>query len=104
MDKPIDFQEFIRNCEIEKSNDSSVNLISHSKILVSMLNHDGITILTNTAKIIGYHMFIPKIEGDIDVNGGARTRAFQSMINSKKFSSCLYKSQDGKSKYWQNDK
>lgn len=104
LDTPIDFQEFIHNCEIEKSNDSSVNLISHSKILISMLNHDGITILTNTGKIIGYHMFIPKIEGDIDVIGGARTRAFQSMINSQKFSSCLYKSQDGKSKYWKNDK
>ncbi len=69
-----------------------------------MLNHDGITILTNTGKVIGYHMFIPKIEGGEDVNGGARTRAYQSMINSKIFSSCFYKSQDGKSKYWKNDK
>lgn len=100
---PIDFQEFIKNCEIEKSNDTSVNLISHSKILISMLNHDGITILTNTAKVIGYHMFVPKVEGTIEVNGGARSRAFQSMINSQIFSACLYKSQDGKSKYWKKD-
>jgi hypothetical protein len=104
LEKPIDFQEFIKNCEIEKSNDTSVNLLSHGKILISMLNHDGITIMTNTAKVIGYHMFIPKVDGEIDVNGGARTRAFQSMINSKQFSACLYKSQDGKSKYWQNGK
>lgn len=103
LENPIDFQEFIKNCEVEKSNDTSVNLISHSKILISMLNHDGITIITNTAKIIGYHMFIPKIDGDLDVNGGARSRAFQSMINSKSFNACLYKSQDGKSKYWRND-
>jgi hypothetical protein len=103
LDNPIDFQEFIKNCEVEKSNDTSVNLISHSKILISMLNHDGITILTNTAKVIGYHMFIPKVDGDLDVNGGARTRAYQSMINSKKFKACLYKSQDGKSKYWKKD-
>ena len=100
LDKPINFQEFIKNCEIEKSNDTSVNLLSYSKILISMLNHDGITIITNSAKIIGYHMFIPKIEGDEDINGGARTRAFQSMINSNHFSACLYKSQDGKSKFW----
>lgn len=104
LGKPIDFQEFIKNCEVEKSNDTSVNLLSHSKILISMLNHDGITIMTNTAKVIGYHMFIPKIDGEIDINGGARTRAFQSMINSKHFSACLYKSQDGKSKYWENGK
>lgn len=103
LETPIDFQEFIRNCETEKSNDTSVNLISHSKILISMLNHDGITIITNTAKIIGYHMFIPKIEGDEDLNGGARTRAYQSMMNSKKFVACLYKSQDGKSKFWKRD-
>lgn len=98
--KPVNFPEFIIRCESEKSNDASVNLISFSKILISMLNHDGVTIMTDTAKIIGYHMFIPKIEGEEDLNGGARTRAFQSMINSKKFKSCLYKSQDGKSKYW----
>jgi hypothetical protein len=103
LEKPIDFQEFIKNCEVEKSNDTSVNLLSHSKILISMLNHDGITIITNTAKIIGYHMFIPKIDGDLDINGGARTRAFQSMINSENFKACLYKSQDGKSKYWKKD-
>lgn len=103
LERPIDFQEFIKTCEIEKSNDASVNLISHSKILISMLNHDGITIVTNTAKVVGYHMFIPKIDGDIDVNGGARTRAYQSMINSKTFVSCLYKSQDGKSKFWKKD-
>ena len=104
LNKPIDFQEFIKNCEIERSNDASVNLLSHGKVLISMLNHDGITIMTNTGKVIGYHMFIPKIDGEIDINGGARTRAFQSMINSKKFSACLYKSQDGKSKYWENGK
>lgn len=104
LEKPIDFQEFIKNCEVEKSNDASVNLLSHGKVLISMLNHDGITIMTNTSKVIGYHMFIPKIDGDLDVNGGARTRAFQSMINSKNFSACLYKSQDGKSKYWNNEK
>lgn len=103
LDKPINFQEFIKNCEIEKSNDTSVNLISHSKILISMLNHDGITIISNTSKIIGYHMFIPKVEGEEDVNGGARSRAFQSMKNSGKFLACLYKSQDGKSKFWKRN-
>jgi predicted small metal-binding protein len=103
LEKPIDFQEFIRNCESEKSNDTSVNLISHSKILMSMLNHDGIIIISNTAKIIGYHMFIPRIDGEEDVLGGARTRAFQSMKNSKKFVACLYKSQDGNSKFWKRD-
>lgn len=103
LENPIDFQEFIKNCEIEKSNDTSVNLISHSKILISMLNHDGITIISNNAKIIGYHMFIPRVGGEEDVNGGARTRAFQSMKNSDKFIACLYKSQDGKSKFWKRN-
>lgn len=102
FEKLIDFQEFIRNCNTVNSNDNSVNLLSHSKIFISMLNHDGITIITNKARIVGYHMFIQNIEGAIaiDLNGGARTRAFQSMVNSEKFLSCFYKSQDGKSKYW----
>lgn len=102
LEESIDLAEFVRYAESEKSGEASVNLISYTKILISMLNHDGITILTTNGKIIGYHMFIPPIvsEDNPVIIGGARTRAYQSMVNSGKFSSCFYKSQDGKTQYW----
>lgn len=102
LNTPIDIEDYVIYTENEKTNESSVSLMAYSKIMISMLNHDGITILTQKAKIIGYHMFIKPYEskdGEQPV-GGARTRAFQSMVNSNIFSACFYKSQDGNTKIW----
>jgi len=99
--RPIDIGSFIRISELEKSRESSVLLISHAQLMKSMLNHDGITIFTDAAKIIGYHMFIrQRGSTDVELVGGARSRAFQAMVNSQLFSACMYKSQDGQSKIW----
>lgn len=67
-----------------------------------MLGHDGITILTTDGKILGYHLLIgdhSKPEDDAD--GGARTKAFNSMRNCEAFDACFFKSQDGRIKLWQ---
>ena len=76
--------------------------MAFSKVMISMLNHDGITLMTDKAKILGYHMFIETIikEDGEQPLGGARARAYQSMVNSDLFSACFYKSQDGNSKIW----
>jgi len=101
LDSPIDLADYITYAEREKTNESSVSLLSFSKITISMLNHDGITLITDKGRILGYHMFIePVTKDDEPLVGGARTRAFQSMINSNMFSACYYKSQDGNSKIW----
>ncbi|MCZ4695353.1 hypothetical protein DWB61_11340 [Ancylomarina euxinus] len=104
LEKPIDIVELVSQAEIEKTNESSVTLKAHSSLLISMLNHDGITVLTNKCRIIGYHMFIKDIKKDgVQLVGGARTRAFHSMVNSKLFKACFYKSQDGNTKNWKED-
>lgn len=99
---PIDIADYVIYTEKEKTNESSVSLMAFSKVMISMLNHDGITLMTDKAKILGYHMFIETIvkEGGEQPVGGARTRAYQSMVNSELFSACFYKSQDGNSKIW----
>lgn len=102
---PIDIEDYVIYTEKEKTNESSVSLMAFSKVMISMLNHDGITIMTEKAKILGYHMFIEPYEskdGEQPV-GGARTRAFQSMVNSDIFSACFYKSQDGNAKIWKKN-
>nr|WP_320021727.1 hypothetical protein [uncultured Draconibacterium sp.] len=104
IEKPIDIAELVNQAEDEQNNETSVALKTHSSILISMLNHDGITLLTNTCKIIGYHMIIKAYLKDGEkLNGGARTRAFHSMINSELFIACFYKSQDGNTKIWKKD-
>lgn len=101
LETPIDIADYIAYTEREKTNESSVSLMAYSKVMISMLNHDGITLLTDTGKILGYHIFIQSIEIEgVQLVGGARTRAFQSMVNLNMFSACLYKSQDGNSKIW----
>lgn len=99
---PIDIADYVIYTEKEKTNESSVSLMAFSKVMISMLNHDGITLMTDKAKIIGYHMFIDTIvkEGGEQTVGGARTRAYQSMVNSELFTACFYKSQDGNTKNW----
>ncbi|MDI6047410.1 hypothetical protein [Flavobacterium yafengii] len=101
---PIDFMQLIIEAEEDKSNESSINLKSYSSILKSMLNHDGITIFTNKGKLIGYHLLIGNHEKEGQTsNGGARSKAYQSMQNCNLFISCFYKSQDGNMKIWNNE-
>lgn len=105
LDKPIDIADYITYTEREKTNESSVTLKAYASVMISMLNHDGITLISDNGKVIGYHMFIesiPNKDGEQPI-GGARTRAFESMKNSKLFDACFYKSQDGNSKIWKKD-
>ena len=99
---PIDFENLITDSETNKNNESSINLKTHSSVLKAMLNHDGITIISNKGKVIGYHILIGDHikEGDLVV-GGARSKAFKSMENCGLFILCFYKSQDGNLKVWQ---
>lgn len=97
----IDFEILITEAEINKTNETSISLKAHSSVLKSMLNHDGITILSNKGKIIGYHILIESYLEDEDIiEGGSRSKAFKSMERCGLFIMCFYKSQDGAIKLW----
>lgn len=100
LEIPIDFQNLLMQTQ-EGDSQASVNLRSHGTIFQAMLNHDGITIMTDKGKILGYHMLIADDvrEGD-KLTGGARSKAFISMTNCGHFDFCFYKSQDGNLKIW----
>ncbi len=99
---PIDFEQLVSESEIDRNNQTSINLKAHSSVLKAMLNHDGITIISNKGKVIGYHILIGDfLKPDDKVEGGARSKAFKSMENCGLFNFCFYKSQDGNIKIWQ---
>jgi len=100
----IDFEALIMDSESNKDSESSINLKAYASIIKAMINHDGITIVTNKGRVIGYHLLIdPYIkDGDI-LRGGARSKAYLSMQNCGHFKCCFYKSQDGNIKIWKNE-
>lgn len=99
--KPISLVEMIKRAEDEKTNLTSIELKSFISIVISMINHDGITLFSNTGKILGYHFIventIPKSGKTV---GGSRTLAFEAMKASKLFQACFMKSQDGNIKFY----
>ncbi len=101
LESMIDFEQLLNSIREQGDSQSSVNLRSYSSIFQSMLNHDGITIITNKGRVIGYHLLIDSYVNEADkVTGGARSKAFLSMKNCDMFRCCFYKSQDGKLKIW----
>lgn len=101
LQSPVDFEFLVRESETIKSSEASVNLRSYASIFKSMLNHDGITMITNRGRIIGFHLLIDSYINKTDVlTGGARSKAYLSMRNCNYFTCCFYKSQDGDVKIW----
>ncbi|MBS9810239.1 MULTISPECIES: hypothetical protein [Vibrio] len=99
--KPINMYDLLAASEEEKTREACTSNRLYSSLLESMLNHDGMTVLTTSGKILGYHVFV-KPQGDEEngLVGGARTRAFEIMKRSECFECCFYKSQDGNEKIW----
>lgn len=104
LDCPINIAQLVMDVEQEKTSELSIELRNHTAVFTSMLNHDGITVITTTGKIIGYHLFIKNnIPDAMSVVGGARSRAYHSMIHSGLFEMCFFKSQDGNMKLWSKE-
>lgn len=101
---PVDMYELLAASEEEKTREACTSNRLYSSLLESMLNHDGMTVLTTSGKIVGYHVFVrPQGSEEGGLVGGARTRAFEIMKRSDCFEFCFYKSQDGNEKSWSAD-
>ena len=101
---PIDFP-FTNNSIISETDPNSkvelnTELKMMSSLAVSMMNHDGITIFTNTGKIVGYHYIVDnKVIADDVIVGGARTKAFYAMVQSNQFKGVFMRKQEGDTKF-----
>lgn len=71
-------------------------------VLISMLNHDGITIINTSGRIMAYNVFVKEDMTNEQIYGGARTRAYQKLksINHDGLVGVYYQSQEGEIKYY----
>lgn len=96
-DVPIDLYGYYE--EFRKSdNDLVVHelLKKVTKLVESMLNHDGICLFTNDGRLIGYHLIVDnKVIAEDGLVGGARTKAYKKMVSEESIYAVLMKTQEG---------
>lgn len=96
---PVDIVGHIRDALDSSNTGAEATLKAYGSLLTGMINSDGITLFTNTGKLVGFHIFIKLTEqSKVTENGGARTKAFESMRDCGKFYCSFFKSQDGHEK------
>jgi len=106
LENPIDIDELVRNFNDNRNVEASINLKSYKNIVLGMINSDGITIITTDSKVIAYNAFIKNshTKSTDRAHGGARKRAYLTMISSACFICCYFQSQDGQAEIWSETK
>lgn len=78
-----------------------LRMLSH--LAIGMMNQDGITIFTQSAKIIGFHYIVennvPEVQG---VLGGARTKAYEALCRCPQIRTVFMRKQEGETKIYHN--
>ena len=98
LPEPIDLTKLF----IQSKNFNEFKLSSYAEIIITMLNYDGITVMDNTGRILGYNIFI---ENNVDhsekIYGGTRRRAAETLLKHKnnKIVGVYFQSQDGDNFY-----
>lgn len=105
--EPID----LYSVYMEYYNDNE-NLSSHSNLkhvvslFKSMMNHDGVVLVTTKGRIVGYHYIVENhmsAADHINITGGARTKAFKKLCQAQGIYSVLMKQQEGSIKFAKNE-
>ena len=97
----ISFSELLKASESEHSREASTQVRSFGTLVRGMVNHDGVTLFSTGATVLGYNIFVPSEGGAKSSLGGARSRAFESIRKSDLFCAGLFKSQDGMLRYFE---
>ena len=102
LPEPIDFANLVYESEALANSEGSAGLRSFASVFIAMLNSDGVTVITDRGRVLAYHLLVRTqgAEGE-QAEGGARTKAFNTMTELGLFVACLFKSQDGRIKIWQ---
>lgn len=100
LDKPIKLSDIALQLLEEKGDNLlSEEYYSLTGVLIEMLNIDGITIIDDRGYIRGYNVFVTKSKNGVkkEVVGGARKRAFQTLVESgdPMLIGVYFQSQDG---------
>lgn len=97
---PIDFPVLYHDfCYGRKNLESHTCLEKYIDLVVSMLNHDGITVFTTKGKVIGFHFIV---ENDTrtteEQEGGSRHKAYHKLCTSDQILKVLMRTQEGVTK------
>lgn len=100
IEEPLDFASVYSQLNSDVNTGNTVELNSMLKMMsalaISMMNHDGITVFTDTGKIVGYHFIVDNNVSPKDmIVGGARTKAFYAMVESGLFKGVFIRKQEG---------
>ncbi len=91
--------------QMKESNDVGIGIESNyrlhmlSDLAIKMMNHDGITLFTRKAEIIGYHYIVENnTQNQQNILGGARSKAFEALSDSQEIPVVFMKKQEGETK------
>ncbi|MDP1459634.1 hypothetical protein [Bacillus wiedmannii] len=96
MDPPINLASLANNAIYDQDIVSIQKYYAMSGLLLEMMNVDGICIVDEKARIRAYNTFI-QLNDNTGIQGGARRRAAQSLIDAKPENvlGVYFQSQDG---------
>jgi hypothetical protein len=86
---------------------TSVSRLQAASELVSgFIGSDGITVFNDSGYVLGYRAFIESDNGGKPMEGGARSRAYESMklLVGTDLSAVFFRSQDGRTDFLQSEK
>ena len=82
LQEEIDLAKLLIDNNQEKTDRTATTLNAFTQLVISMLNFDGITLFSTTGTILGYHFIVDnKIDGENQIVGGSRSRAFEALTH-----------------------
>lgn len=98
----IDFPAMMTDNFNEHSDNTATVLNAMTKLTISMLNFDGITLFDTEGCVVGYHFIVNnQLKEEKAFVGGSRTRAFNALCQTDGIIASFMKSQDGKINFWE---
>lgn len=87
--------------ESNRAKKAEQELLANSALIKGMIRSDGITVLSPKGALLGYNCFVKSSNRNKAVSGGARTRAYETLVTKigKGLSAVFARSQDGLTKF-----
>lgn len=104
LDPPLHlYERFQRHIDEGKTAASVSRLQTASELMSGFISSDGITIFNDAGYIIGYRAFVSNATGGKPADGGARSRAFETMraLVGSELTAAFFRSQDGRTDFVQ---
>lgn len=97
---PIDFLDLYYTYIQDKSFiENHSNLQKNIDLIISMMNHDGITVFTTKGRVIGFHYIVENnVKNTEENDGGSRHKAFNKLCTTQQIIAVLMRTQEGVTK------